>query len=93
MAAAEAERKRKGNLTGREIFMEVSSASPCNACLVAAHVSPHWQSHRCMALCNSHADIAGAMSWASRMQHRGPSQCQVLTPAIVSPAGGLPGAR
>lgn len=45
MAAAEAERKRKGNLTGREIFMEVSSASPCNAYLVAAHVYPHWQSH------------------------------------------------
>ena len=31
MAAAEAERKRKGNLTGREIFMEVSSGSVCNS--------------------------------------------------------------
>ena len=43
MAAAEAERKRKGNLTGREIFMEVSSVLPCNAHLVIAHDLPHLQ--------------------------------------------------
>ena len=60
MAAAEAERKRKGILTGREIFMEVSSASFCNISLVAAHVCPHYQWRRYMALFNSHADVAGA---------------------------------
>ena len=43
MATAEAERKRKGVLTGREIFMEVSSASVCTSPLMAAHVYPHLQ--------------------------------------------------
>ena len=40
MAAAEAERKRKGVLTGREIFMEVSSASVRDIFLIAARACP-----------------------------------------------------